>query len=360
MGWNPTTDGAPPADARQERYIKRRLRELERQAKAAAKLSALESARIEVETFESRLEALLSLHKEQGPAWNWMAVAASLPPVPPIRQRNNEVKAEMSSALTGRDISTKLSDDVASARLVDDEMYRGAVETYEKERIRWADLVALALRIVRGDHDAYIEALSKFNPFAEMAELGSGVACTVHDKYLIECRVNVNGRQAIPTETKSLTSTGKLTVKAMPKARFHELYQDYVCSCVLRVAREAFALLPVTNVIVTAQVETIDPATGNAKDQVVLSAALEREQLEALDFEKLDPSVAIGSVLHRGDFTASRKAGEFRGTTALVPGDVMLTATACNESRIDELVAHVHRLREKLKATNSALIEAVE
>ena len=38
----------------------------------------------------------------------------------------------------------------------------------------------------------------------------------------------------------------------MPKGRFHEIYQDYLCGCLLRVAREVFALFPVDTVLVTA------------------------------------------------------------------------------------------------------------
>lgn len=37
----------------------------------------------------------------------------------------------------------------------------------------------------------------------------------------------------------------KLSVKAMPKGRFHEVYQDYACGCCLRIGREVLALLPV-------------------------------------------------------------------------------------------------------------------
>ena len=38
--------------------------------------------------------------------------------------------------------------------------------------------------------------------------------------------------------------------KPMPKGLFHGIYLDYLCGCVLRVAREVFALLPVDTVLV--------------------------------------------------------------------------------------------------------------
>ena len=83
MGYKAELRAMQAAERRQEREAQKRLRDLERQAKEQAKLSAIEQARLEVETHESRLDLLLSVHKEQGPTWDWSAVAASLPPPPP-------------------------------------------------------------------------------------------------------------------------------------------------------------------------------------------------------------------------------------------------------------------------------------
>src|SRR3989442_10033966 len=113
---------------------------------------------------------------------------------------------------------------------------------------------------------------------------------TVHNAKVIECELKVNGRDVIPADAKSLTAAGKLVVKTMPRTRFHEIYQDYVCGCVLRLAREMFALLPVDTVILTATVDGIDSRTGHAAELPVLSVAARRSEIESLDFERLDPS----------------------------------------------------------------------
>ena len=47
------------AERRRQREAQRHLRELNRQAKEQAKLSAIEQARLEVETFDNQLEILL-------------------------------------------------------------------------------------------------------------------------------------------------------------------------------------------------------------------------------------------------------------------------------------------------------------
>ena len=57
------------AERRRQREAQKRQRELERRAQEQAKQSAEEQARLEVETYENRLEVLLSVHKEQGDTW---------------------------------------------------------------------------------------------------------------------------------------------------------------------------------------------------------------------------------------------------------------------------------------------------
>src|SRR2546421_8825446 len=99
MGYKATIRAMEAAERRQHRDAQRRLRDLERQAKEHAKLSAIEQARLEVETFDNQLELLLSVHKEQGETWDWAAVAASLPPPRPQNFRRSEQRVEQRLAV---------------------------------------------------------------------------------------------------------------------------------------------------------------------------------------------------------------------------------------------------------------------
>ena len=64
MSWRGTIRAIEATERRAQRDAQRRFRELQRQAKEHAKLSALEQARLEVETYDNRIEVLLSVHKE--------------------------------------------------------------------------------------------------------------------------------------------------------------------------------------------------------------------------------------------------------------------------------------------------------
>src|SRR5262249_23380915 len=127
---------------------------------------------------------------------------------------------------------------VERGRLEDQRAFREACETHEKELAQWEILKNLSRRILVGEHKSYTDALVDFSPIAELSSLGSSIHFCVHDPKTLECTLKVNGDRAIPKEIKALTAKEKVSVKPMPRNRFHEIYHDYVAGCVLRVARE--------------------------------------------------------------------------------------------------------------------------
>lgn len=307
MNWSTTLKRVEAHQRREERTAKKRQRELEKLLKEQAKLSALEQARLEVEAFENKLEVLLSVHRDVSPAVDWLAAVSLLPP---FQRANIDAK------------------------------------TYDEQLEAWQKLHVLAKGVLRGDASAYGEALSEFSSFGELATLGYSISFSVENRRMIECELRVDERDVIPTQVMSLTSAGKLTSKAMPKARFHELYQDYVCGCVLRVAREVFALLPVDLVIVTAVVSSLQTTTGKEVEIPVLSTAMPRDVMDSLEFEKLDPSDAMNNFLHRGDVLASKKTGDFSPVEPLKAED--LASISGGGLPCDGLWAHIREMRARI------------
>ena len=336
------------AQRRQQRDAQKRQRELERQNKEQAKLSAMEQARLEVETYENRVDVLLSVHKEQGEIWDWIALAASLPPLSPQRNSYHELKAKQIGLVSITCPKEGVEAAIEQARLQDEQAFQEAMQTYANDRAEQDKMKDLAFRILAQEHKAYLEALVGFSPLGELSDLGSQLHFTVHSAQLIECEIKVNSTQAVPTEVKTLTSSGKLSVKPMPKARFHEIYQDYVCSCMLRVAREVFAILPVETLLVTASADLEDSRTGHTVEQPVLSAAMPRTTIARLDFERLDPSDALDNFQHRGDFKATRKSGAFQPITPLTPSDI--THHTIEDMGFRDLLAAIQKMRQELKA----------
>jgi hypothetical protein len=281
MGLKSTLRALQTQERRVQREEQKRLRELERRAKEQVKLSAIEQARLEVQTHDNRLEVLLSVHKERGEVQDWCGMVATLPPAVPQKRAHHELRAKQLLCIDFEQQSAIAAETlVEQARMRDGHDYSEAMQSYAQERSQWEKDTNLARRILCGEHKAYTEALTEFNPLTEIADLGSSVHFVVHSSNLLECTLKVNGVQAIPGEVKSLTASGKVSVKKMPKSRFHEIYQDYVCGCVLRVAREVFALLPIEALIATALADWFDSSTGRTVERPVLSVCIHRVLLD--------------------------------------------------------------------------------
>ncbi|MFO1458945.1 MAG: hypothetical protein U1G08_06010 [Verrucomicrobiota bacterium] len=309
MSWAAAQKRIEAARKREERAALKRQRELTRILKEEAMLSAQEQARMEVEAFENSIEVLLSIHKEAGPSFDWLEVLCALPPHAP---------------------------------------FNGDTAHYEKEREEFTKMRSLAKQVLAGEASAYTEVIREFSPLGELSTLGSSITLRVHTPKLIECDLLVNGRDVIPREIKALTAAGSLSVKTMPKVRFHEIYQDYVCGCVLRVAREVFALLPVDTVIITAKMNALEESTGDDVETPILSVAVPRLTIGKLNFLKIDPSDSMKNFLHRGDVLAARKAQGFVAIKPLVPAEV----AECHPAQfsLPDLLVSVRRMRSELLA----------
>ena len=344
-------------ERRRQREAQRQHRELDRRRKEQAKLSEIERARLEVETYLNRVDVLQTVHREQGPVWDWAALAGALAPPPPRKGHHRESQARRRALVLPPEAQEAAQAAIKEAQLEDERLFQEASKAHVEQAAEWEKATRFARRVLAREHKAFIEALIEFSPLGEISEVGSLMHFTVENTKLIRCELKVNGSQAIPSEVKSLSATERVSVKAMPKARFHEMYQDYVCGCMLRVVREVFAMLSVDAVLITASADILDTRTGLTSEQPVLSAFMPRAVVATLDFEKLDPSDAMENFLHRGNFKASRKAGAFQPIAPLTPAD--LPQVDIQELRVADVVAACRAMREGLQAKLAALRPAL-
>lgn len=108
----------------------------------------------------------------------------------------------------------------------------------------------------------------------------------------------------VPSHVPTQLASGGVRWKSMPKGERNELYQDHVCSIALRTATEAFAFLPsLREVTVNVQARTLNLATGHDEELVIVSARIGREELGAIDLQRVDPSECIGATEHSMRFT---------------------------------------------------------
>ena len=180
------------------------------------------------------------------------------------------------------------------------------MKSYLSDLTEWKEQTELARDILAKKPDAYTKALKELGSFSEIAELGSQLEFRVTDDGMVFGKVKVHSKDIVPTQSKSLLKSGKLSQKDMPKGEFFELYQDYVCGAVLRVANEVLAILPIESVVVTACDDLLDSSTGHIAEQVIVSAYIPRATIQNLNMDRIDPSESFSNFVHKMDFKKTK------------------------------------------------------
>lgn len=291
-----------------------RLREL--QAQRDEKIEALERAQNEVEDEQEYLNQLISLHKEQSEIIDWEKELNTPPPIEPSKSNRREEEAILAlnsyqpgfwDKVTGKDKReiARLSSNLMVRKQEDEQEFQYAFAVYQNQYSEWELKRELAQQILAGNIEAYSDAITELNPFAAISNLGSNISFSIADLKTIAVELTVNGEKVIPSELKSLTKSGKITTKSTPKNRFYELYQDHVCSAVIRVALELFALLPIETVVAVAFAEGSNLQTGHFEKKPILKARISKSTIDSLRLDGVDPSEAMKNFSHQMGFKRS-------------------------------------------------------
>ncbi len=306
---------------------------MRREEKEYEKQKAIIAAQQEVEQFEDGIELLLSLHKEYIQDIDWHYQARALPSPLPFRVPFDELK-EQRRRLLATPNSQWTSTLSTTAEPSPD---RGGVEGGR----------ALARGVLTGNGDAYVQAINNYSRLDEVVGSDGEIELIFHSPERFEIVLQLCGMEVIPEEEKGLRASGKISVRKMPEKRRNKLYQDYLCSCMLRIAMEAFAVLPIQELLVHTRIPLQPDTAAEAEMSPVYSVILPRDGFCGLNFEDLDPTDTIESFPHRGDCKASRKAGAFRAIQPLAFTPVPQLST---KSTLAELRQRVVNLREVLTA----------
>jgi hypothetical protein len=304
------------ASRRIERENERRLRTAQKVARYRQKMAEIERAQAEVEDFEETIVHLTSFHRHCGESMDWDSVLNSPPPIAPDPTDNLEQQARIAfmtfrpsflDRIFGRTVRKRvaLEKEIERAIQADLRLYDESYQQYVRAHEAWNAHRRLAHAILSGDTEAYEETLTDLQPFIELTEHGCEFNHTFRDSKVVQVAMTVDGRDVVPSEGKSLTSRGQVSLKSMPQSRFNGIYQDYVCGAILRVAREFFAVLPLNWVCCTAYTEMLNPATGHIEVTPIVSVNIPRATMCGLNFDSLDASDAMTNFTHQMRFKKS-------------------------------------------------------
>lgn len=300
------------AGRRMEREKQRRNRASACAFKQYEKETAIANATEAVEKYNNYMDLLRSLHKDASDWMDWVAIMNEVAPLEPnptydqeemVKEKLDTFKPTFFDKLFGltKGKIKKLEKVVKDARERDKANHSTRMEVYQNDLSEWGQMQVFAKGILGKDTTQYKEILTYFNPFSEVGDLGSEIRFNISEEY-VELDLVVKSDEVIPTYSLSQTSTGKLSKKNLPVSRFNEIYQDYICSCILKVAREVCALLPVKFVIVNAIGEMVNSVNGKLEEQAILSVLVYPETLCKINFDQIDPSDCIKNFKHRMKF----------------------------------------------------------
>ena len=144
----------------------------------------------------------------------------------------------------------------------------------------WKYYHEMAPKVLAGDIDAYLQLIYEVNPLNDLLQYGGNFEFGTDDPKVIEVEFVVN------------TDALSLAKSRMSVREYNDLLQDYVASTCIRIARDMFALLPISDTIVHAVI-------GN---DTVLSVDFDRSTLSGLKFGYIDPSDTIEKFRHNMKF----------------------------------------------------------
>lgn len=328
MGWKGNIRSFNAAINRSIRESERRQRARDRQAREQAKAEAehmrfqqqahdQNTAKNTVAVHERKLIEIVSYHHHCNGDMDWHYIREEPCPTEPspVKSRSSVIQKKIDDFKplffdkiinTEKWRSKRLQTKLQAALEQDDKEYQFRLSQFRKDAENWQSRQVMAARLFGGDNAAFIEAIKAHEFFIDALPCDDiNFNMDQHKNLIIEIGV-ASLDEIVPPEEHSLTKTGKLSSKSMAKTKRAELYQDHVASLILRATREAFALVPVGQILVHAYMKAINPQTGHKEDQLILSARINKAIMDGLNLKEVDPSDALKNFPHNMSFSRTK------------------------------------------------------
>lgn len=299
-----------------EREQQRKARETAKRYKEQQKQEEIANAAEAVASYNEYIELIQSIHKNCTEEIDWNLIKETPRPEEPPRQFFHETKAQerlnkfrpsiFDKLFGSTNRKTKrLKEQIEEAIKKDEKEYKLTRKQYFQDVEEWKLLQGLVGGLENENPESYKDVLQYFNPFSDIGELGTKIEFSISDNQ-VDIDVHINSEEAIPNYELRQTARGKLSKKNMTKSKFNELYQDHICSSIIRVARELFAYLPLKKARVNAIGQVLNTATGHLEEKPVLSVIMVPETIKALNMETIDPSDSMQNFVHNMKFSKTK------------------------------------------------------
>ncbi|WP_312651085.1 DUF4236 domain-containing protein [Proteiniclasticum sp.] len=185
------------------------------------------------------------------------------------------------------------------ARKMDDELYKA-----------WENNKQIADRILTNDRESYLEALEDIKISEELGYYIRSMDFSYTDDDSLNVELSLSIDDFIPVEYKTLTPTGRLSVKKYTKTDYYEIANQFVSGLVLRLSRNLFNLLPIEDVLVNVWESEENKYSHVEEKRRILSILVDREAFEKIRMEEVNPFDALEYFRHEVRFVRTRGFNE--------------------------------------------------
>ncbi|WP_394251061.1 hypothetical protein [Vibrio profundi] len=281
-------------------------------------IKALQRAADEITLFNEQITVIQSLHKIITRSIDWEELANVPAPTMPTISFANKSKAlselnclQLTWLDKWTDNSTKLEAlvrNIETSANKDIDNYQSALSTWEEAYAQWLTDNKLSKNVLNNDNDSKLEALNRLLPESnQQTVLGSSVIvpkhCEYKNGYNLEITVQIDKDKVVPLTKKTLFQ-GELVSEHLPLKERNRIYREYVNSCALKTALDAFSILPDKHVKVNVQ-----EAARNESGQIIFTAHFEKTLLDSLDLEYEPASNLVSHFIHFEHFDESKPEG---------------------------------------------------
>ncbi|HHY13633.1 MAG TPA: DUF4236 domain-containing protein [Thermoanaerobacterales bacterium] len=287
-------------------YVKSRYRKKQsKEGNKSKDMDNLDPDR-EVKEFDNIINYIISFHKDCDYNYNWELICKEPQPFRIGEMGPNEMIAQNNLDNYRPSLIGKIFKALDKKQIK--ELEREVEDAIKKDEIlykEWDNKKKISQDIIGKRPTAYMELLEKIQFCDELAGFIDTLDIIASEEtVLIEYNINID--EIIPTHYKTLTKTGRLSIRKYNKTNYYSIVKRYVPSIALRIARNTFGILPVSTVVINTQTKILDTQIGQMNDITILSIEIDRSKISGLNFDLIDPFAALDNFEHNVRFLKTR------------------------------------------------------
>ncbi len=170
----------------------------------------------------------------------------------------------------------------------------------------YENMQMLASKLKKGTKEDYLQVLEQLKLSDLLENYVDTMDFSYTDEDSLKADMVISVEDFIPKEYKTLTPTGKLSVKAYTKTDYYQIASQFVAGLTLKTARNLFYLLPIDDVFINVYEKRVDELSKRKENSLILSVYLKRGLMGEIKDFGVDPFDLVTTFPHEVKFVPTR------------------------------------------------------